>query len=67
MSQEIFLLNFRIPSHLKVKFEDTCSQLRTNMTAELNRMVRDFIKVSREDIGEPIQWLSSHQEDWDQK
>lgn len=67
MNQDIFLLNFRIPLHLKVQFEDTCSQLRTNMTAELNRMIRDFIKVSREDIGEPIQWLSRHQEDWDQK
>ncbi len=67
MSQEIFLLNFRMSSHLKIQFETTCSQLRTNMTAELNRMVRDFVKASHEDIEKPIQWLSNHQEGWDQK
>jgi hypothetical protein len=42
MTQEIFLMNFRIPSRLKTQFEDTCSHLRTNMTAEMNRMIREF-------------------------
>ena len=54
MNQEIFLMNFRIPSDLKMKFEETCSKLRTNMTAEMNRMIRDFVKNSREDLHEPI-------------
>lgn len=64
MNQEIFLMNFRIPVHLKTQFEETCQHLRTNMTAELNRMVRDFIKDSKADIEEPVSWLSSNQEDW---
>lgn len=60
MAQDIFLMNFRIPSNLKVQFEDTCSKLRTNMTAEMNRMIREFIKTSREDLDGPISWFSSN-------
>ena len=44
---------------LKVQFEETCHQLRSNMTAELNRMIRDFVKGSKDDLYEPIQWYSS--------
>ena len=58
MNQEIFLMNFRIPSGLKMQFEKTCHQLRTNMTAEMNRMVRDFVKQSKEDLYEPLNWFS---------
>jgi hypothetical protein len=57
MNQEIFLMNFRIPSDLKMQFEETCHQLRTNMTAEMNRMIRDFVKDSREDLYQPINWF----------
>jgi len=57
MNQEIFLMNFRIPSGLKMQFEDTCHQLRTNMTAEMNRMIRDFVKQSKEDLYEPVGWF----------
>ena len=57
MNQEIFLINFRIPSDLKMQFEKTCHQLRTNMTAEMNRMIRDFVKDSREDLYQPINWF----------
>ena len=28
MNQEIFLMNFRIPSGLKIQFEETCHQLK---------------------------------------
>lgn len=56
MKQDIFLMNFRIPLHLKIQFEETCSYMRTNMTAEMNRMIRDFVKKSREDIHEPLAW-----------
>ena len=59
MDQEIFLMNFRIPSRLKEEFEITCSALRTNMTAEMNRMIRDFVKVSKEDLDEPLSWFST--------
>ena len=57
MNQEVFLMNFRIPSGLKMQFEETCHQLRTNMAAEMNRMIRDFVKQSKEDIYEPIGWF----------
>ena len=50
MKQAIFLMNFRIPVHLKLKFEETCQQLRTNMTAEMNRMIRDFVNGSQNDL-----------------
>lgn len=59
MDQEVFLMNFRIPSRLKSEFENTCSALRTNMTAEMNRMIRDFVKVSKEDLDEPLSWFST--------
>ena len=57
MNQEIFLMNFRIPSGLKMRFEETCHQLRTNMTAEMNRMIRDFVKKSKADLYEPVGWF----------
>ena len=57
MNQEIFLMNFRIPSGLKMQFEETCHQLRSNMTAEMNRMIRDFVKASKEDLSEPLDWF----------
>ena len=65
MNQEIFLMNFRIPSGLKLQFEDTCHQLRTNMTAEMNRMIREFVKDSREDLYEPIAWFYSAKDFYD--
>ena len=57
MNQDIFLMNFRIPSGLKMQFEENCHQLRTNMTAEMNRMIRDFVKQSKEDLYEPVGWF----------
>jgi predicted glycosyltransferase len=65
MNQEIFLMNFRIPSGLKMQFEETCHQLRTNMTAEMNRMIRDFVKNSREDLYEPVSWFYGNGDDDD--
>ena len=66
MDKEIFLMNFRIPSRLKEEFEVTCSSLRTNMTAEINRMIRDFVKKSKHDIDEPLAWFNSTSEEWSQ-
>lgn len=66
MNQEIFLMNFRIPSHLKIQFEETCHHLRTNMTAEMNRMIREFVKTSREEGLEPLSWFTSHGANHDQ-
>jgi hypothetical protein len=64
MEQEIFLMNFRIPSRLKEEFEITCSSLRTNMTAEINRMIRDFVKKSKQDEDEPLAWFNSTTDEW---
>ena len=65
MNQEIFLLNFRIPSGLKLQLEENCNQLRTNMTAEMNRMIRDFVRKSKADLYKPISWhkANSYQND----
>jgi len=63
MNQEIFLMNFRIPTRLKSEFENTCSTLRTNMTAELNRMIREFVKLSKDDLHEPMSWFSTTTDD----
>ena len=57
MKQDIHLINFRIPTHLKIQFEETCYYLRSNMTAEMNRMIRDFVKQSKEDLYEPVGWF----------
>jgi hypothetical protein len=59
MDQEVFLMNFRISAGLKLEFEKTCSALRTNMTAEINRMIRDFVKVSKDEFEEPLSWFST--------
>lgn len=54
MHQEIFLMNLRIPPYLKSPFEESCSFMRTKMTAETKRMSRDFVKGTRKDNQEPI-------------
>ena len=64
MNQEIFLMNFRIPSRLKSQFEDTCSQLRSNMTVEMNRMIRDFVKSSKQDLDEQMSWFVPTNNKW---
>ena len=65
MNQDITLMNFRIASGLKEQFESTCSNLRTNMTAELNRMIRDFLREARKQSDEPLSWFSTNDE-WSQ-
>jgi len=67
MTQDIFLMNFRIPSRLKTQFEDTCSHLRTNMTAEMNRMIREFVKSSKQDLDEPMTWFVTANDDWNDR
>ena len=57
MDQEVCLMSFRSPSGLKMQFEESCHQLRTNMTAEMNRMIREFVKDSREALYEPVGWF----------
>jgi hypothetical protein len=58
------ILNFRISDPLKDHFQITCRKLQSNMTAELNRMIRKFIQEQSENIesGRPTKWHSSN--DW---
>ena len=55
------LLNFRISEPLKDEFQFACRQLQTNMTAELNRMIRNFVQehYSITENGRPLRWFSS--------
>jgi len=41
------LMNFRIPSDLKIQFRDTCRRKRTRMSTELVRFVIQFLKLDR--------------------
>jgi hypothetical protein len=55
------ILNFRISDPLKGEFQVACRQLQTNMTAELNRMIRTFVQehpVNTDDM-RPLKWFSS--------
>lgn len=66
MTQEVFLMNFRIPPSIKEQFEERCSHLRTNMTAELNRMIRDFLRETKNQNDEPLSWFNSTNDEWNQ-
>lgn len=33
------------------------------MTAELNRMIREFVKLSKDDVHEPMSWFSTTTDD----
>ena len=57
------LMNFKIPVALKKQFQKSCHSIQSNMTVEMNRMIRGFVKKAQEDDQEPIAWLSSNQ-DW---
>jgi hypothetical protein len=59
----ILLLNFRVPIEVKNEFEQRCGELRTNMTAELNRMIREFLKSTSNSDREPLTWFSTSS-DW---
>lgn len=60
------LLNFRIANSLKYQFQETCRDMQTSMTAELNRMIRKFVHEQMEssEHARPIKWFSSN--DWGQ-
>ena len=37
-------MNFRVPPELKAEFEATCRRLSIPMTAQLNLMMREFVR-----------------------
>lgn len=63
MYSHSILMNFKIPVSLKNQFQNSCRNIQSNMTVEINRMIRDFVKKADEEDQEPIAWLSSNQ-DW---
>lgn len=62
--EDIPLMNFRIHYNIKNQFQEACRSLQTNMTAELNRMIRDFVQNNHKQKfnDEPIRWFSNN--DW---
>lgn len=63
MYSHSILMNFKIPVSLKNQFQNSCRNIQSNMTVEINRMIRDFVKKAHEEDQEPIAWPSSNQ-DW---
>ena len=65
MYKPLILMNFKIPEALKNQFQHSCRNIQSNMTVEINRMIRDFVKTNKEaeQDHEPINWISSNQ-DW---
>ena len=63
MYDQSILMNFKIPEVLKKQFQKSCRSIQSNMTVEINRMIRDFVKKAQEEDQEPTAWLSSNQ-DW---
>lgn len=61
MYDQSMLMNFKIPVSLKNQFQNSCRSIQSNMTVEINRMIRDFVKKAHEEDQEPITWLSSNQ------
>jgi len=43
-TEEVPLMNFRIPLSLKEKFSEICRSRRTAMTSEINRMIMSFVR-----------------------
>ena len=43
MQTDLDLLNFRIPTHMKKQFQETCQSRNQQMTSVLNQFIADFI------------------------
>lgn len=39
------LLNFRIPTDLKHRFQVLCAERKSNMTAEINRFILEYVGI----------------------
>ena len=60
-------MNFRVPAELKAEFEATCRRLTIPMTAQLNQMMREFVRSETARLQQdavdngPIQFFSNFQ------
>jgi hypothetical protein len=54
------LINFRIDQAVKNQFHRTCRSAQSNMTVELNRMIRQFVADHKQPtiFERPIKWLT---------
>ena len=72
MQPDLDLLNFRIPTHMKKQFQETCQSRNQQMTSVLNAFIADFIiEYQRHDEDQatfPLDFFSDDetrlQEDW---
>lgn len=47
MNTDLELINFKIPSHTKRVFQETCKKRNQQMTSVLNQYIHDFISENR--------------------
>lgn len=54
------LMNFRIDEAIKNQFRRTCRSTQSNMTVELNRMIRQFVADHKQPtiFERPLKWLT---------
>lgn len=58
---DVRLMNFLIDNKTKAKFYRACRSKQSNMTAELNRMIREYVSDQIEPtfFERPLKWLIS--------
>ena len=58
-SNDVRLMNFLIDQKIKKKFNTACRSKQSNMTAELNRMIREYVSDQSEPtiFERPLKWL----------
>ena len=67
MSSSTVLVNYRIPISLKREFEAACRQLNMPMTAQINLLIREFIRDQKReqqqssDHDEPLNFFSTEE------
>jgi antitoxin component of RelBE/YafQ-DinJ toxin-antitoxin module len=54
------LINFRIDEAIKNQFHRACRSAQSNMTVELNRMIRQFVADHKQPtiFERPLKWLT---------
>jgi hypothetical protein len=64
MNHEVRLMNFLIDPRIKKKFSSACRSKQSNMTAELNRMIRVFVSNQSEPtiFERPLRWIIGERE-----
>ena len=53
MNYPTVLVNYRIPVSLKRDFEDACRRLNMPMTAQINLLIRQFVREQKREQQQP--------------